>query len=605
MPRKDFPVEFKLRAVDNISKTLNRVNSNTKTLTGSTRRLSNSFAMAQERTRRFRSSLSKMGGAVKRAGSFMNTRMTLPILGAGAAVIKTAADFESSMNKVQALTRATGEEFQSMRDLAKELGSSTKFSASEAADAMGFLGMAGFKTKEILQATPGLLNLAAASNIELARAADIASNVMGAFNIDASETGRVADVLSAVTASANVDMEMIAETMKFAGPVAKQFGASLEDTAAAAGLLGNLGIQGTNAGTALKNAFLGLAAPTSTAAKMLKQAGVAVTTPAGNMRRFADIMADLGGKLGDLPQKARLTILKELFGKIGIAGGAALQEFGRTGELKKFSEAMKDVDGNAERMATTMNKGAKGGMIAFKSALEGLAIEIGDSGLLGQFTRVIGKVTEWTRSLSQTDKKVLATAVMVAGFAAALGPVLSVIGSVITIMPALISGFALLKVGVLAAVGAFSAAALPIMAIVGGIALVGAGAYLIYKNWEPITKWFSETWDKINGKISTFVNYLKDSRVGKFVGKLFSWTPDFMKRREQTDLEKRRFGALQTGPEALAAPPVAGPVRERKESVVKVDFSNVPSGTKFKVDRGDQDLINVNTGLQAGLIGGY
>jgi len=604
MPKKDFPVDFRLRAVDNISKTLNRVNSNTKKLTGSTRRLSNSFMMAQERSRGLRKSLSKIGGSIRRAGSFMSTRLTLPILGAGAAVIKTAGDFEASMNKVQALTRATGEDFEKMRNLAKELGSSTKFSASEAADAMGFLGMAGFRTNQILDATPGLLNLAAASGIELARAADIASNVMGAFGIDAKETNRVADVLSAATAGANVDMEMLAETMKFAGPVAKQFGASLEDTVAAAGLLGNLGIQGTNAGTALKNAFLGLSAPTSTASKILTNLGVKVADQSGTMRRFADIMADLGGRLGDLPQKSRLQVLNALFGKIGIAGASALQEFGRTGELKKFSEAMKDADGNAERMAKTMARGAKGSMTSFRSALEGLAIEIGDSGLLGEFTKSISKITEWTRSMSSLDKSLLSTGVKVALFAAAIGPIVSVLGTIVTITPALMTAFAAIKVGAIAAFGVFSAAALPIMATIGAIALIAGGAYLIYKNWEPIKKWFVDMWDTINGKISQFAKWAKDSTVGKFIGKVFSWTPDFMKKREQTDLEKRRFGA-RPEPAPVTGPPVAGPVRERKESVVKVDFRNAPSGTLFKVDKGDQDLINVNTGLQAGLIGGY
>jgi TP901 family phage tail tape measure protein len=158
------------------------------------------------------------------------------------------------------------------------------------------------------------------------------------------------------------------------------------------------------------------------------------------MRRFADIMGDLGGALGKMPQQARLAVLKELFGKIGIAGGAALQEFGKTGELAKFSEAMKKVDGTAGRMAKTMNMGAAGSMKSLMSALEGLAIAIADSGLLKWFTDIVQKITGWVRRLTESNPKILKWGSIIALVAAGIGPLLVVLGSLIAMVPAIISG---------------------------------------------------------------------------------------------------------------------------------------------------------------------
>ena len=201
-----FKIAIQLSALDAISAPLKRVKNSLDKISNSTRKATRNFQTLQLRTQALRKSLTRIGTGFRNVGNTLTTSVTLPIVGAGAAIITTAARFEKSMNKVRALTGATGKDFISLRELAKKLGATTKFSASQAADAMSFLGMAGFSTNEILQATPDLLNLAASSNIELARAADIASNIMGAFNIKASETGRVADVLAAVTASSRVSV---------------------------------------------------------------------------------------------------------------------------------------------------------------------------------------------------------------------------------------------------------------------------------------------------------------------------------------------------------------------------------------------------------------
>lgn len=492
-----YKIALKMMGVDRLSGPLKKVGAAVDSIRNRTANAINRFRQMQASTEGLRKSLSKIGKGMRNVGKSMTTGMTLPIGAAGYGIIKMAADFEKSMNKVQALTGATDDQFNAMRNMAKDLGATTKFSASEAADAMSFLGMAGWKTNQILAGTPALLDLAAASNIELARAADIASNIMGAFGLEAKEAGRVSDVLAAVTANSNVDMEMLAETMKEAGPVGKQFGASLESVAAAAGLLGNIGIQGSNAGTALKRAFLALSAPAGEAGQVLEAAGIKVADAQGNMLDFGTIMADLGGQLSKMPQQLRMKVLDAVFGKIGIAGASAMQEFAKTGELDKFTERLKNVEGTAHRMAETMNRGAAGSMVALKSAAEGLAIAIGDSGLLDMFTEMVQKVTSVVREISQANPALFRGAVIVAALAAALGPLIFVFGLLASALPPIITAITFFA-GVLS---------WPVVAIA---ALIAAGVAL-YTYWDEIKQFFIDLWNDPMAMFDKFITFVKES----------------------------------------------------------------------------------------------
>jgi len=339
---------------------------------------------ADETVTRTMRKIGKGAGSVAKAGAKVTAVSGAAIFAIG----RVAATYQKSMNRVEALTGASADQMQRLGDQAKKLGRETQFSASQAADAMGFLGMAGYSVNDILAATPDLLNLAAAANIDLARAADIASNIMGAFGKNASETGAVADILARATASANVDMEMLAETMKDAAPIAKQFGASLKDTSVLAGFLGNIGIQGSKAGTAMKNIFLTLSAPPAKALKWFDQLGIK-TTEIGKdgenvLRPVKDSFKDLGGELAKLPAPTRLEAIKDIFGKIPIASAAALaNDLGKTNsQFVKLTEKMNDGTITAEGMAKTMNKGASGSFARMASAAEGVAIAMGESGIL-------------------------------------------------------------------------------------------------------------------------------------------------------------------------------------------------------------------------------
>ena len=220
-----------------------------------TSKLDRGLAQAKGSTGSAMSGLSKIGvGAVAAVG--------VAVVGFGAQIAITAGNFEAGMNRVEAVSGATGEQFAALEQQAKDLGATTQFSASEAADAMGFLAQAGFEADEILGAMPGTLNLAAAANVDLATSADIASNVLSGYGLEVSELGHANDVLVATMTKTNTDLLQLGEAMKYAGPVASAAGVSFEGAAAAIGLMGNAGIQGSMAGTSLRGAISRILSPT-------------------------------------------------------------------------------------------------------------------------------------------------------------------------------------------------------------------------------------------------------------------------------------------------------------------------------------------------------
>ena len=235
-------------------------------------------------------SLAKTATAAKATGATLTKFLTIPILGIGAIALKVAADFQTSMLQVQAVSGATAEQFEELNDLAKELGRTTQFSAAQAADGMGFLAMAGFEVQEILDAMPGVLNLAAAGNLDLAQAADIASNILSGYALQASEIGRVNDVMAQTFTSTNTSLAQLGEAFKFVAPVAAASALELEEVNAALGLLGNAGIQGSMAGTTLRGAIAKLNKPSAEAAESLARLNITVFDANKKMLPLVDIV---------------------------------------------------------------------------------------------------------------------------------------------------------------------------------------------------------------------------------------------------------------------------------------------------------------------------
>ena len=208
-------------------------------------------------------------------------------------VISTIADFETAASKMGAISRATAADLAVMRDTAAQLGATTEFSATQAADGLGFLAMAGFQAREAVEALPPILDLATASSMDLAQAADIASNIMGAFQINASKAGSVADVLAAASSRANTSVSQLGQAISTAGPVAAGLGISLETTAAAIGVMSDAGIQAERAGTALRGSLAALSAPTKAASDALSKYGIAISEVNPETNDLADVLATL------------------------------------------------------------------------------------------------------------------------------------------------------------------------------------------------------------------------------------------------------------------------------------------------------------------------
>lgn len=258
-----------------------------------------------------------------------NNMASLGKIAAGAAVggglmsipVRTAIEFEQSMLNVKSVINGiTKEEFIALNDEAKRLGAATSFSASEAAEGMKYLAMAGFNTNQIIEAMPGLLDMAKAGVIDLGRASDISSNILSAFGISANEMGRVADTLTMAFTTSNTTLESLGYTMKYVGPIARAAGMSLEEAAAMAGLLGNVGIQGEMAGTQLRAMLNRLAAPVGPAQEKLKELGITVKDSTGNLRPMIELLAEMDSKTANMGNADRLAAFKTIFGEEAVSG---------------------------------------------------------------------------------------------------------------------------------------------------------------------------------------------------------------------------------------------------------------------------------------------
>ncbi|MFB8763845.1 phage tail tape measure protein [Nocardiopsis alba] len=383
------------------------------------------------------SAVTRTGDAMAGVGQTMTTNVSLPLAAAGGLALKMGGDFEKSMNRVKAVSGATGQSFDDLREMALELGRTTQFSASEAAEGMQFLAMAGFDTTEIMEALPGVLDLAAAGAIDLGTAADIASNILSGYGMEAEDLGRVNDILSKTFTSTNVDMRMLGDSFKYIAPVANSAGLQFEEVSAAVGLLGNAGIQGEQAGTVLRGAIGRLLQPTDAVASTLDRLGVSVTDSGGNMLGLTEIIGQLESSGADTADM--LTI----FGLEAGPGMSALLGQG-SDALAELTGELENSGGTAAHIAETQMEGFNGSLTELKSAFEGLMIAIADSGLLAWATSLTEKLTGLVQGMTETDSSILSVISAIGIAVAAFGPMLMIVGRVVSLVGGpLFGGFGL------------------------------------------------------------------------------------------------------------------------------------------------------------------
>src|SRR5690625_1405731 len=374
--------------------------------------------------------LKTAGTAMDKTGKTLNRRVSMPLGIIAGAAIRVGSDFEAGMSKVQAISGASAKDMKLMEDQARDLGATTVFSASEAASGMEFLAMAGFETNEIMGAMPGLLDLAASSNMDLGRAADIASNIISGFNLQAEETGRVSDVLAKGASTANTNVEQLGKAMEVVAPIGEMVGLEIEGLTAGIGRMSDAGIQGEKAGRMLRQGILRLSDPTGKAADLIEELGINVFDSEGNMKNLDAVVGELNKGLKDMSADAQAAALSTIFGSESTAGWSALLTVGQE-DLKDYRKELQNSEGAAKKMADTMEDNAKGAWREFKSAAEEAGIALSEH-LLPAVTDAIEYGTDLVRKFGELDDSTQKNIIKMGAFAAAIGPTALVMGNLTT-----------------------------------------------------------------------------------------------------------------------------------------------------------------------------
>lgn len=304
--------------------------------------------------------------------------VTAAVEGVSIAAVKVGSDFESQMSKVQAISGATGSDFEALTKKAKEMGAKTKFSATESGQAMEYMTMAGWKTEDMLSGIEGIMNLAAASGEDLASTSDIVTDALTAFGLSAKDSTHFADVLAQASSNANTNVGMMGETFKYVAPVAGALKFSAEDCATAIGLMANAGIKGSQAGTSLRAIMSRMAKPTEEVAGAMQELGVSLTDSKGNMKSLDAVMGELRGGFKRLGEAEKAQMAASIGGQEAMSGLLAIVN-ASDADFYKLKESIYNADGAAEKMAETMQDNLQGSITILKSGLEGLGIEFYES----------------------------------------------------------------------------------------------------------------------------------------------------------------------------------------------------------------------------------
>ena len=471
--------------------------------------------------------LEKVGDTIAGAG-----RAIMPasaaVAGLGVAAVKTSADFDSAMSQVAAVSGATGDDFDALRDKAREMGSKTKFSASEAAEAMNYMAMAGWKTEDMLTGIEGIMNLAAASGEDLATTSDIVTDALTAFGLSADDSGHFADLLAAASSNANTNVSMMGETFKYCAPIAGALGYSAEDTAEAIGLMANAGIKSSQAGTSLRTIMTKLQGELELSGEALGDVTIQTTNADGSMREFSDIIADCRGAFSKMTESEKAAAAETLVGKNAMSGFLALMN-AAPGDIEKLETAIAtcsdEVDGYsgaAEKMAAVMQDNLGGQITILKSQLQELAISFGDA-LMPAVRKIVTAIQGFVDKLNGMSESQRNTIIRIGLFVAALGPFLVILGTCISKIGVAMQGFVKLagvfgklKVavgsanGILGKIGAaLGGVSAPVLAVVAVIAVLVAAFLHLWKTNEGFREAILGAWEKIKSTISTFVEGIK------------------------------------------------------------------------------------------------
>lgn len=522
--------------ISETNKSLTDQQNRLKSVTDQQKRLSSAKAQ-YERTTQLASNMTTAGaGALATGGA---------ALYGGARLMQTGMEFDTSMSKVQSLARIEidSEQMQALREQARKLGAETMFSATEAAQGQGFLAMAGFTPQAMLDAMPGMLDIAKAGDLDLARTADISSNILTGMNLQASDMARVGDILVGTFTRSNTSLEMLGDTMKYVAPVAASVGQDIETVAAMAGKLGDAGIQGSMGGTALRSILNRLSSPPKAAAEALDALGISAKDAQGNMRDMPAILSELYSKTKDMGTADRAAALKAIAGSEAVSAMQVLVKQAGSGELQSFVTTLRNAQGEAAQTARTMGDNLTGDLDQFFSAFDDVKIEVFE----GQNTALRDLAASATQAMSafgvwaKENPELLGTLIKGIAVIAAL---IAIGGALMVTIGSILGPLAMMKYAI-TALGVKGGFIVPIIKGIGGalmvvgkamlanpifiaIGLLAVAAYMIYKNWAPIKEFFIGLWAGVSSYLVGIWSQIKaafSGGIGGIFALLVNWSP--------------------------------------------------------------------------------
>lgn len=522
-----------------------------------------------------------VGKVMQSTGASMTKYITTPLVGVGVAAAKVGGDFEEQMSRVKAISGATGDTFEQMKQQAIDLGAKTAFSAKESAAGMENLASAGFNAQEIMQAMPGLLDLAAVSGGDVALASENAASALRQFGLDASQAGHVADVFARAAADTNAEVGDMGYALKYAGTAAKAAGWSLEETAAAIGIMSDAGIKGEQAGTTLRGALTRLMNPTDAMISSMDRLGVTMYDSQGKMYPLEGILAQLSSATKGLTDEQKNQELATIFGTNALSGMLALVDAGPV-KLSKLTKSLEDSDGAADDMARTMQDNANSSVEQMLGALESAAIVIQE--IIAPAIRTIADaVASVAEAFVNAPKPVQKFVVVLGLIVAAIGPLIFIIGSAIMWFVKLKVAIGELSttISIFKKIGsALSFLTSPVGLVIAAVALLVVGFIYLWNTSEGFRNFWIGLWEGIKNAVDVAIEWIQNAwnSMGEWFTNLWQTIKD---------------GADKTWTTIQEAPGKAADWIVNKWSETKEFFSNIWEGIKESASEAWEGVLNI------------
>ncbi|MCA6746857.1 phage tail tape measure protein [Enterococcus lactis] len=540
------------------------------------------FKDAQDAVKTFEKNSNSMTTAVGKVmqgtGAAMAKYITTPLIGVGVAAAKVGGDFEAQMSRVKAISGATGDTFEQMKQQAIDLGAKTAFSAKESAAGMENLASAGFSAQEIMKAMPGLLDLAAVSGGDVALASENTATALRGFGLEASQAGHVADVFARAAADTNAEVGDMGEALKYVAPVANSMGISLEETAAAIGIMSDAGIKGSQAGTTLRGALSRLARPTKAMQDTMDNLGVSFYDADGKMKPLKTQVELLKKAFEGLTPEQQQNALVTLYGQESLSGMMALIDKGPD-SLGKLTKSLKDSDGAADNMARTMQDNMNSSIEQMFGAFESAAIVI-QKILAPSIKKVADAISGLVEKFVSAPESIQKLVVAIGLIVASIGPLLLIFGQVVVTLQRVKVGFTAIQAGLALMGTSMSGVILPVLGIVAAISALIAIGVLVYKNWDKIAAFGKQVWKNITMFVSDTANSIK--KVWKSTGE---WFNNLWKSIKE--------GADNVWTTIQEAPGKAADWIKNKWTETKEFFSSIWDGIKEAASSAWEGIVNI------------